>query len=853
MAKKNSSGCGTLLIGLIVIVMAAKYWYLFVTVGIVALFVWGITKLAKSWSTPEMSEQKRTLSPAPQKSVTTSIVEAPKQYAKCAYCHREELHTVLRSTDKTTDFNCSACGKNFFIYKSDNEKVASDYQPISAPTCSTSQPNRSDKTIFSAGAQQPQSVSPDSVWVPCGRTVQIAGYSISGGLIYFGNGLKSVTHWSEEPALIDPKLPLFNAPADHEGRYMSYWPSYSQIHAASRAAFIEWLAGGRKAPKTYIGYVFIYFYGLERRALVDTKNSAAARNDMSAILSEVKRLLSIYGDNGSFHGYASKFLDVLHFQQTTVPLYRTSPQIEPCSWEIPLSLKIALGQIARDGVPLSAEWALAWAENDPSMPRRMPVQRCPNEFRELFKLRYAEKFGDGLKLKPNKTRIQATYRPASPSFGGLVEIPLPDLPDITRLTGPSSKISDLVTACTDELEGYSRYLGRNPDGRNSIESASYLPQPLLQKHAGKEFQKLSSWLDGQISSDVSVSVSFAAFLEHIPSIKQSGFGKKEVTAIANLLGKMNIGMEPDPRFGNFIPKPDQDMVLFRVGDNAPDSPSAEYSATTVVLHLASAVASADGTVDPNEERHLVEHLESWLHLSADEKTRLRAHTQWLLSSFPGMSGVKKRIELLKQEQRESLGRFLVGVAQADGYIDPTEMKMLTKIYDMLGLDTQSLYSHAHAAAIEPVTVQTADFARPQGYAIPSPPPKPTEGISLDMSSIEAKLAETVAVSAILNNIFTGEEAAPPSMPVSEPAISEVSIAGLDSESFAFMRVLASKLIWAREELERLAADHNLMLDGTLDRINDASFDHFGGPFFEGDDPIEIDPEIVDRLEPVGFG
>lgn len=67
-----------------------------------------------------------------------------------------------------------------------------------------------------------------------------------------------------------------------------------------------------------------------------------------------------------------------------------------------------------------------------------------------------------------------------------------------------------------------------------------------------------------------------------------------------------------------------------------------------------------------------------------------------------------------------------------------------------------------------------------------------------------------------------------------------------------MQVLASKLVWAREELEQLAADHNVMLDGTLDSINDASFDHFGGPFFEGDDPIEIDPEIVGRLGSAGL-
>jgi len=712
-------------------------------------------------------------------------------------------------------------------------------EPLAHISTQVSRSNHNDYLIYGDSTQQQNSVSPETVWIPFGRTIQHAGYSIPGGLIYFGSGLKSIQRWREEPSLIDPSLPVSSNNPDYEGRNMSYWPSYTQIHPTSRAAYLEWLSKGRKAPNACIGYIFIYFYGLERRALADAKDSISARKDIPAIITEVKRLLSIYGKNGSFHGYASKFLDALQFSHATMPLYRTPPEFESCSYEVPLALKVALGQMAANSVPLSADWALAWAENSPSIPRRMPIQRCQKEFRELFKLRYNEKFGEGLMLKPNKARIRATYQPASSSFGGLVEIPMPDLPDVTQITGPSSKINDIVAACTDELEGYSRYIGRNPDGKNSIEATSYLPQPLLKKHTGTEFQKLVNWLNGQIPSDAPVLVSLSLVLQQIPSINHNGFGKKNATAIANLLSKVNIGIEPDPRFGSFIAKPEQNVILFRIGDNAPNSPSTEYSAATVVLHLASAVANSDGSVDLAEARHLEDQLEAWLHLSSDEKTRLRAHTQWLLSSFPGINGVKKRIELLKQDQRESLGRFLVGVAQADGYIDPTEMKILTKIYDMLGLDTQSLYSHAHAAAVEPVTVQTSDFLKPQRYPIPLPPPKPVGGISLNMCSIEAKLAETVAVSAILNNIFTGEESSPPTAPVSETNILDVTITGLDIESFAFMKLLASKLIWAREELEKLADDHNLMLDGTLDCINDASFDHFGGPFFEGDDPIAI--------------
>jgi tellurite resistance protein len=852
-----------LIIGLIIIGLILKYLYVLVPLVCLALVVFGIAKLIKSESKttsnsltalsltlpdmhPSHDIENHYETPITLPHNNTASEAVTKVDAECAFCHTLGQHKLLRVTDTTVDLNCRACGKNFFILKS---KLGRD-----TPTAKTDYtiPYPSDITVFGASAKQEKTVPPDTLWVPGGTTVKIAGYSISGGMFYSGTGLRSVNQYDDEPALIRPKLKVDTTNPDRDGHNMGYWPSYSKIPPGSRAAFLEWLSTGKKAPDAFIGYVFIYFYGLERRALADAIESAAAREEIPAIVTEVKRLLSIYGNNGSFRGYASRFLYAIQASQVTAPFYLQSPSLETISSEFPLTLKIAIGQMANDGVPLSAEWALAWAEHDPTMPRRMPSQRCPAEFGELFKIRYNEKFGDGLKFKPNKTRLVATYHPASASFGRGVRIPIGDLPDVTATTGTANKIRDLAVACTDELEGYSRYLGRNPNGKNSMEAAAYLPQALLKRHDGKEFQQLRSWLDIEVPSDGPISMSCATLLQHLPAQHKNTMTKKEASSLVNLLGKMNVGMEPDPRFGIFSPKPDQNVVLFRISDNPPSSPSTEYTVATVVLHLASAVAGADGTSDAEEKRYLQEHLETWLHLSPEERMRLRAHSQWLLSdprwllsSFPGMYSVKKRVELLKQEDRESLGRFLVGVAQADGIIDAAEMKILTRIYEMLGLDTQSLYSQAHAAAVEPVTVQPADFIRPQGHAIPPPPPEPATGVSLDMDSIKAKLAETVAVSAILNNIFKEEEPAPPAVP--EPVASVTVIAGLDPESFAFMQLLASKLVWAREELESLAAEHNLMLDGTLDSINDASFDHFGGPFFEGDDPIEIDAEYAKEI------
>mgnify|MGYP002145582130 CR=1 FL=1 len=68
----------------------------------------------------------------------------------------------------------------------------------------------------------------------------------------------------------------------------------------------------------------------------------------------------------------------------------------------------------------------------PGAPLRTPAKRCPQAFAALFADEYRRRFGDGLLLKPNRTPIVVTHRPASPSFahGRLLERKLDAHPNI---------------------------------------------------------------------------------------------------------------------------------------------------------------------------------------------------------------------------------------------------------------------------------------------------------------------------------------------------------------------------------------------------------------------------------------
>ena len=147
-------------------------------------------------------------------------------------------------------------------------------------------------------------------WIFPQRGVSVGNYNIKKGFFYLGGKLESKDGYSTDSALIDPTLSVNEAVPDYTGDDMSYWPSYSGLTSRSRSAYLEWLASNRDNPTTYIGYVFLYFYGLERRLLVDRENGLVRNKEIFLLFQEIKRLLKIYGSNGSFRSYAVREVEI---------------------------------------------------------------------------------------------------------------------------------------------------------------------------------------------------------------------------------------------------------------------------------------------------------------------------------------------------------------------------------------------------------------------------------------------------------------------------------------------------------------------------------------------------------------
>ena len=683
---------------------------------------------------------------------------------------------------------------------------------------------------------QPKQAGPQ--WVARHENSRIADRNI-GGMVYIGKSPRSRNYDSIGGISIDPSLKVAAKGNDINGDTMPYWPDYDTIAPRARATYLDWLASGRSDLNYSVGYVFLYFYGLEYRFFQDNPSE----DDKIQILDEVARLLGIYWANSSVRTYLSTFLNVGRITMDPTELPR---EFEYQPYEIPLSLRIAIGLLVKDGVPLDAEWLLAWYCAHPGYSLRTPAQRAPTEFRDLFKILFNEKCPDGIKVNPPKKSLQATYAAASGRFstniGSLVGL----LPDISTVSTPLVMVDEIVEEATKELDRYSRFLGRNPDGGDSIEAHSLLPKRLWDRFPSSELEKLRQWATTTIGSGGLTEPE--TLIEQVQGARPAKTSKALLTSAANALARVSVGLAPDPKYSLRAPKPGEPVILFALpdADTELDSPSTGYSGLLMAITIGTFIASADGTVAPLERARL-ESMIQHSTLGPGEHARLSANLEWMMTVRPQLATVKRHLNSVNKDASEELGKVALAMTAADGLIDSTELKALEKLYTAIGLEKEGIYSALHAltASPDPVTVRTADSPKEE-FSIPAPP-EHTGKVAIDTKRVEAIMADTARVSSILTSIFGDEEE---TANAADATGAPNMYGGLDQKQTAFLTELITRQQWAEDECQELAVRFQVMLSGTLEALNEWSFDRWGDTLIDVDDGYHINQAIAPELKQV---
>lgn len=685
----------------------------------------------------------------------------------------------------------------------------------------------------------PGLVSADGVrWVGPAETVQIGALQVQGGLFYLGPTRKAEAT-DIDACVINPKMQFAADATDVSAGPAEYWLTYKNFSVEQRGAYLHWLASGRAERTAAQSFVTFYSYGLERRLLVDAAQNIVSKDEIQIIIAELERLRETYPD----HRGALNLDGLLDFATVLLAhpqrLYETTPTQVRHAFEVPLGVRVAFGQAAVDKRPVPIQWALAWIYSDFAVNKRTPVHRCTTEFERLFASKYTQRFREGLTFPANKTKLRVAVRPAFPA---LRDVAYPDfvqtLPDINAVTGPRNKLQEVVNECSDALDAYSRYLGRNPETEGTLESALLLPVELWPEELSAELDKLKSETAAGI-----VVTTFAALFERFKAL--GTVSKDKLSAFNAALGDSGIAVEPDIRLTSKTPKIGDTVALFPTPPSVTVSAVDEsYLTVALMVDISASVAMADGIASPREVALIHEHIESWPLLTARQHNRLKARAAVQFAQPATLASLKKRLEPVSTDAKHALATLLVRTANADGVVSPGEVKMLEKVYQMLGFDSQQLYSDLHGGAVRTPSASAPLMPKAPGATSVGE----TGSFTLDTNRIQSLKRETENVSALLAGIFVEEIAQPATESVSNTAEAELEgLLGLDPVHSTFLRLLISRREWTRAELADAAVDLDLMLDGAIERVNEVVIDHWDEPLTDGEDPVEINQELAQRL------
>ena len=501
--------------------------------------------------------------------------------------------------------------------------------------------------------------------------------------------------------------------------------------------------------------------------------------------------------------------------------------------------------MAADGLPMDADWALSWYCAHPDYALRTAASRAFSEFRAFFRILFAERHPAGMKIPLPKRTLRAQYRAASSEFEVGLEEYIGAVPDISRITQPLNAARNLVEEATDSLDKYSRFLGRNPNGRGTIEAHILLPERLWHVFPNPEMDSLREWA-GEII-DAGGLCPVEAVVERLEGAAPESIGKRQLTDAADALARLSVGLAPDPRFALRSPKRGEPVVLFNLPEGVTrlEAVSGKYKSLLVSVAIGSFVAQADESVSESESNALAAAINRDPDLPEGERSRLKANLRWMMAVRPDLSLLRRHLRNAPCETSHEMGQIALSIAASDGVISGREVAALERLYSAIGLKTDGIYSALHtlASADDPVTVIPPAEGQP-GFAIP-PRPDPENQLSLDADRVAAVMTNTARVSALLSEIFQDEERE--EEPAEELGQAENEFGGLDEKHAAFLGELISRLHWGEEEYRKLARQFRLLPDGAMETVNEWSHERFGDLLIVEDDGYMINIEIKDEI------
>lgn len=664
-------------------------------------------------------------------------------------------------------------------------------------------------------------------WVRPGTAVQVGPFKITNGMFYFGKYLpKNGQRYEQENCLVDPSHQIANI-GDAFGETMGYWPSYEYMSPSARHSYLAWLASDRSDPDTYIGYVFLYFYGLERRLLLDDDNA-----DFDIVADEVHRLLNVFGSNHSFRRYASDLLTVVEIKSGR-KFDTVSSALQTNGYEVPTAIKISLGLRVRDGLPFEPDLLLRFAMSHPETRVRTPAKRAFQELALLYAQEINRLFPNGYVLKPGRTKsLKKRYQACSGTFSCDIDIGGGKIPDVSDRAEPITTARDVLEKCTEALDDYSRALGRIADQKPNLLAASKLPDAIRRQMAltieGRPLDLIEALALKQEPTTIK------ALAETVGVDVGSTVSKAKLRELSAVCASFGFGISCDPGFTSKTGTLTDEVLVFSQINDRLSEASTAYRARQLSVMLGMIVAFSDGHFHQREHALLIEQVEKDVNIQEDECCRLAAEIRLAERNPSRLDDWLKRLKDIPEASKNAVAEELIATASADGSLHKEEVRKLELIFKRMGISSNELYAQLHDG-----TSTNVHSSRESKSAVADAPSR-----GIDLNRLQRIRAETTITSNVLSDIFEEEEITENDISTSDTKQISELFEGLEHRYGTLLSELSQKSSWSAADFEVLIRQAGMLPGAAKEALNEWSLDTFDELIIEGTDPVLINVDVL---------
>jgi len=686
-----------------------------------------------------------------------------------------------------------------------------------------------------------------------GQTIAVGQYSISDPLTYWSDGSVKIA----EASCINIRLPI-GVEVEEDKKAMSYYPQYSQITPDQRANYLAWLSTGKSSDLTNIGYAFIYFYGLERRALIDKK-------DLQIIVPEVIRLLYRYSSSGSFNGYLREFLAYVvgsflekFNEQTILQLFHDSSELKE------KELITVLAWYCMKNIPIPWQVAFSASGRLSKIPQNVAYKRVKRELKLLFEKQYMENYPQGLLLVSSKNLYKMEYRAASPSLSSYRynhQYPEKHIL-LSNPLGKPSQFSQIIRIYEEGIETLKPFGQKIQKANGTMSAEAYLVLPDILKEHLEHPDKLrwDSLFNLHKKRNFGI-ISIGELCELVNIEKREILTPSQCKTLASIGLDIGYQLIPDQKISGKPYRWDELIALHPIDLNKRKFTD-NYYAAALIYDLALSVAISDGPLTVDEIEHLKQNISKDLFtLDEFELSCLNAYQAIRLLQPELIEKLTSRLkEHLTGDQRITIGKYLIDIAIYDNLLTNNEQKTLKKLLKAMEIDpitsdtliAEALFSMGQE---NPVVLQKGVKIR-KGEPIPSiAAPKP--GIIIDKSKLKNIIDATFDVKEILGQVLDNEQLSQDQSEFeelqkkSEPEIeystfniellpfSLDSIKKLDSRYYSILYEVLQKNDVKLEEFEELVRSYGCMPEATIEEINTWADEELGDFLLERQNGIII--------------